>query len=336
MKKIISNIFIIILFSSFKTVIYSDPVEIDDINLMTDKVQKLSDSTWVANLKDAAIVPILNGTIFNDKHQFIYQHHLPLDANITKLVVQEYDKLATVYSRWGSNYFHFVMQVLPRLIFIKNVLHNDQSIKILFESSVSKFMHEYLSLLGIDSKRIIKAQNRKIYKANLLYFPSPIKHINKNAIEIIQSTFSKIINESNENKDLIIIIKRNPNSGPGRAILNHDEMVKKLKSRFRKYDKQIVIFDGKISVLDQIKLFARAKIVIAPHGAGLTNLIYCPSDVTVIEFLPDKYQNKCFEQLCKVLNLNYYQNIVCCENIKTSNFKIDVKILFNILDKILN
>ena len=40
----------------------------------------------------------------------------------------------------------------------------------------------------------------------------------------------------------------------------------------------------KLPVGEQMQLFAEAKSIIAPHGAGLTNLLWCAPDTKVLEF----------------------------------------------------
>lgn len=40
------------------------------------------------------------------------------------------------------------------------------------------------------------------------------------------------------------------------------------------------------SQIDQIKLFSAAKVVVATHGAGLTNMLFMPPGATVIELMP--------------------------------------------------
>ncbi len=41
-----------------------------------------------------------------------------------------------------------------------------------------------------------------------------------------------------------------------------------------------------LSLAEQIRLFAGAGTVVAPHGAGLANLAYMPAGGRVVEFLP--------------------------------------------------
>ncbi|HBW56875.1 MAG TPA: hypothetical protein DEF27_03370, partial [Oscillatoriales bacterium UBA8482] len=44
-----------------------------------------------------------------------------------------------------------------------------------------------------------------------------------------------------------------------------------------------------LSVAEQARLFAHAKVIIAPHGAGLTNLMFCSPETIVIELVSPHY-----------------------------------------------
>lgn len=68
-----------------------------------------------------------------------------------------------------------------------------------------------------------------------------------------------------------------------RRLKNEDEIL----ARLDRFDFEFVT-PGRLSVADQIALFSDAEIVVGPHGAGLTNLIFMPEGGSVIEiFSPD-------------------------------------------------
>lgn len=60
-----------------------------------------------------------------------------------------------------------------------------------------------------------------------------------------------------------------------------------------------------LSFRDQILLFRRAEFVIAPHGAGLSNLIFCPATAKVIEFMPEVEMRPFYWLLSAKLGLTY-------------------------------
>jgi len=60
-----------------------------------------------------------------------------------------------------------------------------------------------------------------------------------------------------------------------------------------------------MSVADQVRLFRGAEIIVAPHGAGLTNLGFCRPGTRVVELLMDAYCNWCFRNLAGLHQLRY-------------------------------
>ena len=60
-----------------------------------------------------------------------------------------------------------------------------------------------------------------------------------------------------------------------------------------------------LSIADQVRLFRGAEAIVAPHGAGLTNLGFCRPGCLVIELLMDAYANWCFRHLAALMQLNY-------------------------------
>ncbi len=67
---------------------------------------------------------------------------------------------------------------------------------------------------------------------------------------------------------------------------------------------ETVQLDG-MAVLDQVLLFAEASHIVAPHGAGLTNLLFCSPGTTLLELLPSHYVNWCFRRVASLRNIRY-------------------------------
>lgn len=57
---------------------------------------------------------------------------------------------------------------------------------------------------------------------------------------------------------------------------------------------------------DQISLFGGAKLLIGPHGAGLSNMVFAAQDASVLEFPMDPHCNRCFGYMAMALNLDYW------------------------------
>jgi capsular polysaccharide biosynthesis protein len=63
---------------------------------------------------------------------------------------------------------------------------------------------------------------------------------------------------------------------------------------------------SKLNFIDQVRLFYNCKQIIAPHGAGLTNLIFCKKNTRVLEIFPKNHnQTRVYKKISKINKLNY-------------------------------
>jgi capsular polysaccharide biosynthesis protein len=60
-----------------------------------------------------------------------------------------------------------------------------------------------------------------------------------------------------------------------------------------------------LSIDQQIRLFRQAELIVAPHGAGLTNIVFARPGCTVLELLMDANVTWLFRHLCAVRGVNY-------------------------------
>ena len=62
---------------------------------------------------------------------------------------------------------------------------------------------------------------------------------------------------------------------------------------------------GTLTVQEQIDVFSRAEMIIAPHGAGLTNVTFSPIGVKVLELFASTYVHIGLWAICKALDADY-------------------------------
>ncbi|CAB1118775.1 unnamed protein product [Ectocarpus sp. CCAP 1310/34] len=76
--------------------------------------------------------------------------------------------------------------------------------------------------------------------------------------------------------EVVLVVRNNL-----RGLRNNNEVKEALKTNFPSFS--VVEFFGTGSVRDQLKTFATAAMIIAPHGAGLANMIVAPLHTPVLE-----------------------------------------------------
>nr|WP_283949759.1 glycosyltransferase family 61 protein [Limobrevibacterium gyesilva] len=88
--------------------------------------------------------------------------------------------------------------------------------------------------------------------------------------------------------------------GPNRPLVNEDELVTGLAGLGF-----VPVRLERLSLAEQIALFANAEIVVAPHGAGLANIVFAQPGSRVVELHADFWVNWCFRRLAAVFDLRY-------------------------------
>jgi Glycosyltransferase 61 len=160
-----------------------------------------------------------------------------------------------------------------------------------------------------------------------------------NATETPTSMLKSAINNNDDDLDTaadwIVVVRRNKT----RFLRNHDEMMAALTAALP--NEKWYVFDegnpdGKFPSpgIAQWQVFARAKLVLAPHGAGLANLLACPSNIDVVEMLGEGGDgNLCFLHLSLALGLRYHP-VHMINPYKGWNYEADIAQVVNVVTSI--
>jgi capsular polysaccharide biosynthesis protein len=115
-------------------------------------------------------------------------------------------------------------------------------------------------------------------------------------------TWFKEVHENFRNKSRKIDRLYISRSKASRRIVSNEKDIIKLVER---YGFRIIYLED-LNVKDQISLFNNAKIIIAPHGAGIINFAYCSNPFRLLEIYPPNYLDSSFRILAQVLKCDYH------------------------------
>lgn len=79
--------------------------------------------------------------------------------------------------------------------------------------------------------------------------------------------------------DKVVYIQRNVNSAV-RSVANNEDVVEALRDEFG--EDVVLVHTGAEPFLDQLLMLARARVVVAAHGAGMANIIVAPEGCRVV------------------------------------------------------
>lgn len=107
--------------------------------------------------------------------------------------------------------------------------------------------------------------------------------------------------KENNRPGLYIYVSRN-NDSKVRRVKNEDQLLKVIKPFGFK-----VVTMSELSVKKQIKIFAEADIILSPHGAALTYLLFSNQQQTVMEFVTSNNSAKHYWHIAWHRGLDYYR-----------------------------
>lgn len=274
------------------------------------------------NLKQPQLIHLGNFELtHNGEQPPIYK---PCDTDCQKCQNNEYDyeNVICIPVRWASNYSHFILEVLPKILRLQK-------------------HHSAIPILMYTTTPIINAINYFGIKNPIISIGSfsshtEIKHIGNSSMYedyFDHKTTPEDLNfvrshvDIPENGDLCVIIRRREAS---RSIVNFEKMYKVLRNNFP--NENWVVFETQ-PFGEMIKIFSRAKLIICPHGAGTANALFSPSNVSILEVYPSEWIRSSFIHFTQALGMTHY-----LFSADINYFKVDIEEIlqstFNILNSV--
>jgi capsular polysaccharide biosynthesis protein len=204
----------------------------------------------------------------------------------------------------GNTYYHWMIDILPRFELLRRSgIHLTEMDWFLVNNNQPGFQQETLDLLDIPTSKILQSDRYPHLQAKQLIVPSFPAHLGWAqpwALAFLRQEFlSKINVETASNyPEKIYISRANANY---RRVLNEPDVIEYLdKFGF------VAIAPESLSFQAQVALFSQARIIISPHGSGLTNTIFSQPGTTVVELVSPHYIRHYYWQISQQLQLNHY------------------------------
>lgn len=201
------------------------------------------------------------------------------------------------------NYFHFTLGYLVPISHY--ILENNLRDKELFLFQNTKHFEKHL----LDT-RLIKERNlnlnffadRKAEKIRLKSVEILTREnyrLKENFHSYLDVVTNYLINNIPKQEPIeLLLVKRVKENAKNRIVKNLDEFYEKAK---KKFDVKLVEL-SEYSFMEQVAMFHNAKNIVAQHGAGLTNIIFCKKDVKIYEI--DYLKRQHFQKIAEYLNLD--------------------------------
>jgi tetratricopeptide (TPR) repeat protein len=218
-------------------------------------------------------------------------------------------KVAVITGLSANVYFHWFVDILPRFLILQEEVDNWQSIDyFLINSHQASFQRETLQILGIPPEKILESDRYSSIQAEELIVPKfagDLGWLSGKSLTALRQTFLPAVNQFNQlNESEQNLPKRIYLSRQGakhRSVLNEAGVI----SILEQYGFTVLHLE-KLTVLEQIKIFAQAEIIVGPHGSALTNIIFCQAGTKIVELVSPVYMRPYYWVISQYLNLDHY------------------------------
>lgn len=201
-----------------------------------------------------------------------------------------------------DNYFHWISQTLPAIDFAMR--REDQHRRtVLVLPKLNAWQEDSLRTLGYDqTKRVVIDQPQANYAFARVEFSQylvgkaafwPSRHARHTYAQLRDS----VVVSLPEGRKLYVT----STDAPSRPLRNEAALIEALQQRGFE-----VVTPASLSFTEQIRLFRNAAIVVGPHGAGMTNIVFCDPGTIVYEMVSAHYTNACFCNLAHICGLHYW------------------------------
>jgi len=240
--------------------------------------------------------------LFNDVSREFEKPDHSIFAQVKLLTPTVLEGTTAVITASGCDmYYHWMFDVLPRIKILNDSGFTKDNIdRYIIDYREIAFQKEALSSLGIPTDKISRSNDHFSYHMlceRLLVpsLPSELDVVSADACTFLVDTFLDKKKKSRFGKR--IYLKRTGK----RTIVNNAAIEAQLSDLgFEPVECE------KFSIREQAAIFHHAEVLIGPHGAAFSNVVFCKPGTKVIEFFSPRWINPCYWTICNQVSASYY------------------------------
>lgn len=213
---------------------------------------------------------------------------------------EKHAEVASLLQFAATSYYHFVLEVLPRLMLLRPLLLESPELKVLVcdDTSKNQFQYQYLDLIaGLDGQplrdRLVSyrcgGSSGPRVRAKQLHLPTwdPIEaagHAShclppRSLIRELRETVAGPQLPRQSRRKVVFVTRRGQSM---RELETEDELLNSVRAAVPD-GFAVTVFDGKLPIPEALALFREAAVVIGVHGGALANILACGEGTLVIE-----------------------------------------------------
>ena len=191
------------------------------------------------------------------------------------------------------HHYHFMMETLPSAIHIKQA---SPETRFVTSQDVGSFARGVLEIAGIhveklDTGVVIRPERTVLCDAPVRFWPR------RADLRVVRETLlggsAAQVVESSE----VVYVSRSRSS---RSLRNEHLLENAVANAGVR-----VVFLEEMSLQEQVQVFATARLVIGPHGAGLSNIVFMQPGSRLVEISSGDGWEPCYRRIAGVMGLEY-------------------------------
>ena len=241
---------------------------------------------------------------FGSLSQYVDVNHPPdykrfRVASETGTIVGSCDNLIAIGHMWVFVFGHFVLDVLPSMLFIPENVRNTSKLLLTINSTMYK---EYYYAMGFRDDQFVFIENDQFLYVQQLHTvinKQPIHGNMVNGIKEIGPIVKKYYKV--ENIKPFYLGLQNRKEGLSRHLTNFDEIISECEKRYGK-ENILILPDAHKSLYDAVLAFSSLRIFFGPTGSGFTNMIFMEEECGIVMAMGN-WINGTFTALAYVLHI---------------------------------
>lgn len=213
------------------------------------------------------------------------------------------------------NYFHWMIEFMPRLAAVEQLIAMEPDLKVVLNSDkLPGFIMDSIRTFYPEVEERFVQNRNDILKARKLYFFTDRRYAdNSDYVTRMKTTTQSFLeglhaegNHPRSNPSKLLFISRA--DADVRRLVNEAELVDHLDG----FEVRVATFAG-MSVSKQAEAIEWADVIVGPHGAGLSNIIFSSERVVVVELTSTQYFKRCpsFADIAMIKGCRY--NLIVCD-----------------------
>lgn len=286
-----------------------------------------SEVFYVRNYPDCVVIgdrglAFAHGTDLVRESRYLCQvREPPTGDEIRPLEIAAADVLIATNRPW-RNYYHWLLQCMFAIWVAERFDRVDDRVFMLPAKAQNRL--DMLATLGVPEQRLAFFPDRGAWRLPAASFTNAARAF----VNPLLADYRDFLVARNPlppiARKTVYISRRDT---PKRKLAIEAEIERELAARGVE-----IVVASELSLPEQIATFAGCERVIAAHGAGLTNILFCRPGTEVVEIRPSYLMNQAFTGLARVCGLTYALVRVDAADSETRAWGADLRGLLQILD----